>query len=147
MDAKTIEELKSTSWIHASAEIAGIESKVRGRVKPEMDEDAVRGLYEAELVPYILNHMTRTEAVCALVTAKGIIPEIAIASLMQALRGFCRSAAAGKRAFCPKKPCEWKGEVSEVGPVGKCPLCFHLPVTILNLDVPPASNGRLKLVT
>lgn len=150
MNVETVNELKQSAWVQASAELAGIESRVNNTKKADATEDEVRELYEDQVVPYLLAHMTRSEAVCAMATTHGIIPEQAVAVLMGALRSFCQSASHNRKAFCRAKvgdePCTWRGQVADAGPVGVCPLCSSSPVSILDLSVPPSTNGRLRLV-
>lgn len=147
MDAEEVNRLKTNAWVQAKAELAGIEAKVRAKCKPETTEEEVRTLYEDLMTPYLLNHMLRTEAACAIVTSSGIFDGQVISVLMSSLRSFCQAAAQAQTAFCPNKPCEWRGQVADAGPVGSCPTCGKHPVKTLNLTV-PATGGRppLRLV-
>lgn len=147
MDADRVNELKMKAWQGAKAELAGIESKVRAKVTPKSTEEEIRTLYEDATVPYLIGHLMRSEAICALVTQTGIFDPQIIAVLMGSLRSFCQAAAQAQTAFCPNKPCEWRGQVADAGPVGSCPTCGKHPVKTLNLTV-PATGGRppLRLV-
>lgn len=142
MDTAEINALKQAAWVHASAELAGIESRVKAKAKPDHDQIAVAELYADEMVPYLIAHLTRCEAVCALAVSRGILPPPLIGGLMAATRSFAQAAVTGRRAFCPP-PCTWRGEVSEAGPVGQCPLCQHVPVQVLELATPGSGNGRI----
>lgn len=151
MEQNTIDTLKQNAWIHACAEVAGLESSVAKAMKKDPTEDEARECYAQHIVPYVIANMMRTEAVCALAVHQGILPAEVVGTLMAATRSFCQAAANQRRAFCrtgqgTDTPCGWTGEVAEAGPVGVCPLCSKSPVAILDLTVPPSSNGRLHLL-
>lgn len=155
MNTETVNELKQAAWTQTKAEISGMESRVRGKIGANAQPDEVQALFAAEVLPYVIAHLTRTEAALAIAVRLGIMHPDHVTGLTAATRGYCQAAIGGRRAFCKRakdvvEPCEWRGEVAECGPVGVCPKCGTSPVSVLDLVAPNLpnahTNGRFKLV-